>query len=248
MNKVSFYVDGNIEIIAGVGMHKFPYHTHNSFLVGAVLEGYGEFRIGDKLSTLHKGECYIVPSDVGIAIKPISDFSYITICLKNELAAIMKDYKSDSYFYSGLSNKLLELTTSLRMHNVDEQFLAVHIADMFELYKVYNSTRLKCTEKAVQYINNHFQSKFSLDELAKNCFMSKYHLIRTFKKEMGITPKQYHQQCKVRKLKDMIFDDSQSNIAYMLNFSTQSHMDSIFKKYMGITLGSYISAVEIIKQ
>lgn len=244
MNRVSFYIDGNIEIIVGVGMHRFPYHTHNSFLVGAVLEGYGEFCIDDKITTLHEGESYIVPSDRGIAINPIGDFSYITICLKNELAAIMKAYKSDSFFYSGLNNKLLELSIDFRMHNVDEQFFAVHIVDMFGLYKTSVPDRSECTEKAVQYIYNNVQSKFSLDELAKTCFMSKYHLIRTFKKEMGITPKQYHQQCKVRKLKDMIFEDSQSNIAYMLNFSTQSHMDSIFKRYMGITPNSYIAAVE----
>jgi AraC-like DNA-binding protein len=65
---------------------------------------------------------------------------------------------------------------------------------------------------------------------------------------MGITPKQYHQQCKVRKIKDMVFESSQSNIAYELNFTSQSHMNDVFKKYMGITTGSYSSAVEINEQ
>ena len=65
---------------------------------------------------------------------------------------------------------------------------------------------------------------------------------------MGITPKQYHQQCKVRKIKNMVFENSQSDIAYALNFSTQSHMNSMFKKYMGISMGSYSSAIEYIEQ
>lgn len=93
MNKISFYLDGNIEIVIGAGLHKFPLHTHNSFMVGAVLEGCGEFYIDNKTSKLSKGDAYIVPSNTGIAINPISDFSYITICLKNELAIIMKDYR-----------------------------------------------------------------------------------------------------------------------------------------------------------
>lgn len=248
MNRVSFYINGNIEIIVGAGMHKFPYHTHNSFLVGAVLEGYGEFCIDDKIATLHEGDCYIVPSDKGVAINPKGNFSYITVCLKNELSTFMKAYKSDCYYYSGLSNRLLELTTNFQIQNIDEKSYVVHIVDLFGLYKTSNPDRSECIVKAIQYICNHAQSKFSLDELAKNCFMSKYHLIRTFKKEMGVTPKQYHQQCKVRKLKDMIFEVSQSNMAYMLNFSTQIHMDSIFKKYMGITPNSYIAAVETNKQ
>lgn len=248
MNKVSFYLDGNIEIVTGVGMHKFPYHTHNSFMVGAILEGCSEFYIGNKVSKLSKEDAYIVPSNTGIAINPINDFVYITICLKDELATIMKDKKTESYFYPGLGNKLLKLGKDFRMHNIDEQCFAMHIIDLFALNKVSNLNKSVCTEKAVQYLNNHFQSRFSLDELAKKSYVSKYHLIRTFKKEMGITPKQYHQQCKVRKIKELVFESSQSDIAYMLNFSTQSHMNSIFKKYMGITMKSYSSAVEYSEQ
>lgn len=248
MNKISFYLDGNIEIVIGVGPHKFPLHTHNSFMVGAVLEGCGEFNIDNKTSKLSKGDAYIVPSNTGIAINPISDFSYITICLKNELAIFMKDYKTESYFYSDLGDNLLELGNAFRIHNIDEQCFTMHLIDMFALYKVPAPVKSMLTKKTVQYLNNHFQSKFSLDELARSSYVSKYHLIRTFKKEMGVTPKQYHQQCKVRKIKNMVFENSQADIAYALNFSTQSHMNSIFKKYMGIPIGSYSSAIEYIEQ
>lgn len=248
MNKISFYLDGNIEIVIGVGLHKFPLHTHNSFMVGAVLEGCGEFYIDNKTSKLSKGDAYIVPSNTGIAINPISVFSYITICLKNELAIIMTDYRAESYYYSDLGDSLLELGNAFRAHNIDEQCFTMHLIDMFALYKVSAPAKSLLTERTVQYLNNHFQSKFSLDELARNSYVSKYHLIRTFKKEMGITPKQYHQQCKVRKIKNMVFENSQSDIAYALNFSTQSHMNSMFKKYMGISMGSYSSAIEYKEQ
>lgn len=248
MNELSFFTDGNIEIIVGIGMHEFPYHTHNSFMVGAILEGCGEFRIDGNISTLYKGDCYIVPPNTGISIKPICDFSYITICLKKELAINMKEYRCDSFYYPNLSDQLLELVTSFRSNQVDERYFTDYIVNTFGLYRVSNTVKADITLKAIQYINNHCESKFCLDELAKSCFTSKYHLIRVFKNEMGITPKQYHQQCKVRKLKNLIFDSSQGNIAYTLNFSTQSHMNSIFKKYMGITLGGYMSAVKMNEQ
>ena len=244
MNDVSFYFDGNIEIVTGAGMHNFPYHTHNSFMAGAVLAGCGEFDIGGKTLELRKGDAYIVPSNTGIAINPTSGFSYITICLKNELAEVMKEYKTERCFYPSLGGKLLELANNFRMHDIDERAFEMRIIDMFELYKASDSVRSIYTEKAARYLNEHCQSKFSLDELAENVCVSKYHLIRTFKKEMGITPKQYHQQCKVRKIKDMALKISQSDIAYELDFTSQSHMNDIFKKYMGITAGSYSSAVE----
>lgn len=248
MNEISFFTEGNIEIIVGAGMHEFPYHTHNSFMAGAILEGCGEFCINGSSAILYKGDCYIVPSDTGISIRPICDFSYITICLKEELAGKMKEYRCNRFYYSGLSNQLLELVTGLRMNLVNERYFNERIVNIFDLYKGSNTVKSDITLKAVQYMNNHCESKFCLDELAKAVFTSKYHLIRVFKNEMGITPKQYHQQCRVRELKSLIFDSSPCNIAYLLNFSSQSHMNCIFKKYMGISLGSYRSAVKMNEQ
>lgn len=248
MNKLSFFTNGNIEIITGIGMHEFPYHTHNSFMIGTILEGCGEFCIDGNISILYKGDCYIVPSDIGISIKPICDFSYITICIKKELAKNMREYRCDKFYYHGLSNHLNELAARFRNNQIDEQYFTVYITNIFGLYREGNTVKSDITLKAIQYINFHCERKFSLDELAKNCFTSKYHLIRIFKNEMSITPKQYHQQCKVRKLKNMIFTLSQNDITYMLSFSTQSHMNSIFKKYMGITLGNYMSIMRMNEQ
>lgn len=100
MNQISFYKTGNVEIIIGKGMHAFPYYTHNSYMIGAVLNGCGEFCIGETTSKLNKNDCYIVPSDTGISIKPLSDFSYITICLKNELAVQMSSYEANCCYYN----------------------------------------------------------------------------------------------------------------------------------------------------
>lgn len=244
MNKISFYVNGNVEIITGTGMHEFPYHTHNCFMAGAILSGSGEFCINGKASSLRKKDCYIVPSDTGISIKPIRDFSYITICLKNELAAFFKKYKSDSYYYTDMSDHLLALVGKLQMQQIDELSFTNEIVDMFGLCRHTDTAKSEYIIKAVQYINESCKNKFDLNELAENVFLSKYYLIRVFKREMGITPKQYHQQCKVRKLKSMIFEFPQSSIAYDLSFSTQSHMDSVFKRYMGITLNDYISSMK----
>lgn len=74
--------------------------------------------------------------------------------------------------------------------------------------------------------------------------MSKYHLAREFKKAMGVTPKRYHQQCRLRNVKKAISSHRQSDIAYQMDFSSQSHLESIFMEYMGISLGQYLSAVE----
>lgn len=38
-NKVSFFQRGSVEIVNGEGIHRFPYHTHESFLMGVIKSG-----------------------------------------------------------------------------------------------------------------------------------------------------------------------------------------------------------------
>ena len=246
MNKISFYKCNNIEIIIGAGMHEFPYHSHNSYMVGAVLEGCGEFCIGKELSMLNRNDVYIVPSNTGISIKPKKDFVYITVCFKNNLADIMNKYQVKKYYFNNLGHNLLNMANDFRGQLIDESAFINLLIKLFDLKVLNVSIQPKSTViiKAMQYINDNCSEKFDLDILSEEVFLSKYYLVRLFRKEVGITPQQYYQQCKLRKLKKMAPIFSQKRIAYDLNFSTQSHMNSIFKKYMGITLKDYISSIE----
>lgn len=98
--------------------------------------------------------------------------------------------------------------------------------------------------RAVRYMMENADCKYSLDILSEEVHVSKYYLARMFKETMGITPKRYHQQCRLREVKEKILKTQQSELAYGMNFSSQSHMESIFMEYMGISLGQYAAAVK----
>jgi AraC family transcriptional regulator of adaptative response/methylated-DNA-[protein]-cysteine methyltransferase len=51
------------------------------------------------------------------------------------------------------------------------------------------------------YIEAHLDDSLTLEALSKVAHLSPYHLQRTFKKQMGISPKQYADACRVEKLK-----------------------------------------------
>ena len=66
--------------------------------------------------------------------------------------------------------------------------------------------------------------------------MSKYHFLREFKKETGVTPNQYIQIKKVNKVRSFLKTDaSLSSIAYECGFTDQSHMIKVFKRFIGYT-------------
>ena len=57
---------------------------------------------------------------------------------------------------------------------------------------------------------------------------------------MHITPKKYLIQCRLREAKKEIERvSSDTDIAYDLGFASQSHMCTVFKGYMGISVGDY---------
>ena len=57
------------------------------------------------------------------------------------------------------------------------------------LYK--NQGQIDAVIAIKNYIDNNYGSDVNLDQLSKTQFISKYHLLRVYKKYYGLTPKQY---------------------------------------------------------
>lgn len=93
-------------------------------------------------------------------------------------------------------------------------------------------------DQARQYI--HHSSDFNMYGLSEYVSLSKYHLIREFKKKFGLSPYQYYKNCQIKKVRQgLLSQQTLPDLAYMLGFSHQSHMCNDFKKYMGISPVDY---------
>lgn len=164
MNKISFYIWNDIEIVTGKGMHEFPYHSHNSYMVGAVLDGCAEFCIDKHFSVLNKNDVYVVSSNTGMSMKPRNEFSYITVCFKNNLANMLNQYEAKKYYYSGLGNVLLKISNDFQTNSIDEIAFTNALIKLLDL-KVLNTplqTKNPTITKAMQYINDNCAEKYCL--------------------------------------------------------------------------------------
>ncbi len=221
-------------------MHAFPLHTHQSYLFGAILNGSATFVIDHTPALLQKGNTYLVPSNTGMGMDPVDAFSYLTICLRGKQADRLKQYHVSKYFPTTNADALLELTRKFLTKDLEEDG---YVQGLVRLFGLMDSCQaITCNADmmtAGRYLQQHADVKFDLDALAKNMHVSKFHFIRSFQRQWGVTPKQYHQQCKVRFIRENIEQLTQSQAAYALGFATQSHMGAVFKKYMGITLKEY---------
>ena len=90
------------------------------------------------------------------------------------------------------------------------------------------------------YILENAAEDLDIDALSKHVHLSKFHLIRKFKDEYGLSPYQYYMNVRIEKIRHgLLLGQSLPDLAYELGFSHQSHMCNVFKRYMGITPTQY---------
>ena len=90
------------------------------------------------------------------------------------------------------------------------------------------------------YIDRHAGERLSLERLADEAHLSKYHFTRVFQEATGRSPWSYVVEARVRKAKALLEEDLPlSQVALEAGFCDQSHLTKAFKKAEGVTPGQY---------
>ena len=84
------------------------------------------------------------------------------------------------------------------------------------------------------------EANVGLEELAALAGLSRFHLIRAFRREVGATPHTYLVARRVSRAKELLAGASPlSEVALACGFYDQSHFTRIFKAWSGVTPGQY---------
>ncbi len=94
----------------------------------------------------------------------------------------------------------------------------------------------KIIKQTLGFIGDSIQENITLEILAKNCSLSKYHFLRVFKKELGMTPHSFIINERINRANILIQNGMPiSEASLQVGFSDQSHFTRNFKKYFGYT-------------
>ncbi len=90
------------------------------------------------------------------------------------------------------------------------------------------------------YLIENCRRDVSIAELSGACFLSQFHLIRSFKRRFGITPRQFLINQRVLLAKHLLArGETIASAACTAGFSDQSHLHRCFKRISGFNPGQY---------
>lgn len=96
--------------------------------------------------------------------------------------------------------------------------------------------RISYVRSADLYIDRHLHEKISLQLLSDTCCLSRFHYAREFKKEAGVTPKQYVIRRKLKAAEDMLqhSDMKVCEVAERIGYEP-SQFVTLFRKHLGLS-------------
>lgn len=119
--------------------------------------------------------------------------------------------------------------------NLYAQELVYHLIQIKGVQQIINLEQTNPIHKSIQYIQSHIMEPISINLLAYDLNMSEANFSNSFKKIMGITPKEYITNLKLMKAKEMLKDQNVTEVAYDLGYDNISHFIALFKNRYGIT-------------
>lgn len=254
----------NLELYEFSGIaQNFQDHFHEEFVIGVILEGSRKFTCEGKVYYLNAGDILIInPREIHSCDHcGKTKLHYFSLNISKNIMkeivlgitgkAIIPYFTTSVIQQKDLVINLIDLKRMIVQSQHDlasEELFLILMSRLLDEYANINiSNKRKGDDFAntridniCQYLENNFYRNVSLDELSLLSKLSKYHLIRLFAKERGISPHKYLETVRIEKSKIMLEKNIPIvDIALQMGFTDQSHFSNSFKSLIGLTPKTY---------
>jgi len=247
---------------ADYSQHVFAPHTHDGFMIGMITRGALEF-MDDQSSYIAKAGQVVLCDpgwihwgraadasgwSINTVYVPISTLralsnrhgpavtqriSFGRIVLEDPAlaklinrAVLLRDSTSDT------------LSIERALEDVGAYVLRNH-ADQ-GVSTIWRGREHSAVKRVRKLIENRCLGSISLDEMSEEASLDKFWLIKSFKKQVGVTPHAYLVISRIERSKELLRDGmGLSAVALECGFSDQSHFSRVFKCSTGVTPGRF---------
>ncbi|KIX15119.1 AraC family transcriptional regulator [Dethiosulfatarculus sandiegensis] len=247
-------------------MSDFSYgkHAHEELAIGVTTKGVQEFSCkGSKFRSLpgniilfNPGEVHDGNPGLGQTMKYTmlylnpSKFYPLMGCASNQ---DLNEYRIPRTHFADpvLSSLVLEISrNALEINNSPLECehglyrIASRVSKIMGIFQPNNWTGVKDAEllRVRDYIHDNIEEDISIDDLSRVANISKYHLIRIFRSQFGLTPHQYILNHRINQAREVLRKGfSPTRVAHEFGFYDASHMNRHFKRAYGVTPKQYQS-------
>ena len=223
----------------------FDNHNHISiYAVGLILEGSVILKKNNAANAFTHDDLFIIPPYMVHSLVPCSDrYSIVTLCIGTEFLDT-HDFKDGSALFSALADRLI--CDGVLNHLHVEAFSAA-LELVYGMYCKLDYDYAEIISETKDFIEAQPEDNITLDALSQKIFVSKYYLIREFKKTIGLSPHRFQIQNRIRKAQQLLQNGSTvTETALAMGFYDQSHFIKYFKKIVGITPTEYMESLEVL--
>ncbi len=232
-----------------------------------VLSGQGKYRIDQKIYTVSEGDLIVINPGVlhqSLVSNPenptteaIIGFTDIQFAgfLPNEVP--LPEDGAVIHTQGELRQKLFKIFTSMDAENVVRrtgryymlkaylmQALLLLVREQTEAIAISTGCSFKSAnkkyvvEQMIEYFEDHYAEKISLDQIADNTYLSTVYISKIFKAETGDTPIRYLINIRLEKAKELLengWEGSIQEVAMEVGYDDAYHFSKLFKKRYGVS-------------
>ena len=242
--------------------HAFPRHVHDVLTLGVFGEGNGTIRVrgGDQRAAAGM-LLAIAPNEVHSA-EPFrgTGWTYRSICPSATLLAHAFDGSVPGFSFGqpviddatlarevgaahqALSSGPTTFETEVRVVELVRRAVRRHASVRSEAPSGIAPAR-EITARVGGLMEARLAGPLHLADIARECGVSPFQLIRAFHAVFGVPPHAYLMQVRLRRARAMLVrGESITTAAFACGFVDQSHLTRVFKRYYGMTPGAYSRA------
>lgn len=242
-------------------MQKFPNHFHDYYVIGFIEQGKRHLLCNSEEYILNSGDVIIFNPQDPHACEQIDGRTLDYRCI-NIQPEVMFDYVKEitglSYLPRFTSNVLYQSELAIPLHDLHQMILLDQTdfqkEEMFlflleQLLREYSDAETPCPSQELtseikiicEYIESHYAQSITLNQLSELTGLSKYHLLRLFTRQKGISPYRYLETIRINQAKRLLEQGTiPIEVASQCGFSDQSHFTNFFKRLIGLTPKQYM--------
>lgn len=246
-------------------MFDFRYdpHAHEEYAFGVTLSGRQDFFSGGQYHRSPPGNVIIFnPDDVHDG-QPGGDrtLDYVMLYVHpTQVKALFDDalgqetashFRFDSTLVQDMAlreriTNVARLITTSTGSQIDQENALYHVVERItQLGGAYQPGHTSSRPDALlglakEYIHAHLDTDLSLEAISQAAHLSKFHFLRLFRQQLGITPYQYVINCRVNAACSALEKGaSLSEVTFRYGFTDLSHFNRRFKRIYGLTPHQY---------